>query len=135
VLRAVASTCDSHILAAASLQAEMVKRITEKQLVAERGIQPASLLQMPAHATPHAHTPLLPPLPPPGTATAAIAVAAAAIAATTAAAAAQVLNDKIQSGGERSVSTILYLMAMQAEQTSPFRVVDEVNQVCVSVSR
>ena len=33
-----------------------------------------------------------------------------------------------QSGGERSVSTILYLMAMQEISVSPFRVVDEVNQ-------
>eukprot|EP01135_Chromosphaera_perkinsii_P007717 Nk52_evm6s967 gene=Nk52_evmTU6s967 len=33
-----------------------------------------------------------------------------------------------QSGGERSVSTILYLMALQELSVSPFRVVDEVNQ-------
>ena len=33
-----------------------------------------------------------------------------------------------QSGGERSVSTILYLMALQEHAQSPFRVVDEINQ-------
>jgi hypothetical protein len=31
-------------------------------------------------------------------------------------------------GGERSVSTMLYLMAMQGLNTCPFRVVDEINQ-------
>lgn len=34
-----------------------------------------------------------------------------------------------QSGGERSVSTILYLMALQDLTSCPFRVVDEINQV------
>eukprot|EP00123_Amoebidium_parasiticum_P012744 comp21547_c1_seq2/m.30037 comp21547_c1_seq2/g.30037 ORF comp21547_c1_seq2/g.30037 comp21547_c1_seq2/m.30037 type:complete len:262 (-) comp21547_c1_seq2:256-1041(-) len=38
------------------------------------------------------------------------------------------LTDKRQSGGERSVSTIMYLMALQASSTCPFRVVDEINQ-------
>ncbi|KAJ9528286.1 hypothetical protein QJQ45_014268, partial [Haematococcus lacustris] len=33
-----------------------------------------------------------------------------------------------QSGGERSVSTILYLIALQAVTHTPFRVVDEINQ-------
>lgn len=33
-----------------------------------------------------------------------------------------------QSGGERSVSTMLYLMALQEFSRSPFRVVDEINQ-------
>lgn len=33
-----------------------------------------------------------------------------------------------QSGGERAVSTILYLMALQNVAKSPFRVVDEINQ-------
>eukprot|EP00742_Colponemidia_sp_Colp-10_P011821 GILJ01013198.1.p1 GENE.GILJ01013198.1~~GILJ01013198.1.p1 ORF type:complete len:1101 (+),score=222.81 GILJ01013198.1:46-3348(+) len=33
-----------------------------------------------------------------------------------------------QSGGEKSVSTILYLMAMQENSHYPFRVVDEINQ-------
>ncbi|KAI9193711.1 uncharacterized protein BJ171DRAFT_463948 [Polychytrium aggregatum] len=40
----------------------------------------------------------------------------------------QVLTGFRQSGGERSVSTILYLMALQGLSTSPFRVVDEINQ-------
>jgi chromosome segregation ATPase len=40
----------------------------------------------------------------------------------------QVLNSHRQSGGERSVSTFFYLMAMQALAQSPFRVVDEINQ-------
>ncbi|CAN0149681.1 unnamed protein product, partial [Phaeothamnion confervicola] len=35
----------------------------------------------------------------------------------------------VHSGGERSVSTILFLMALQdINKTSPFRVVDEINQ-------
>lgn len=33
-----------------------------------------------------------------------------------------------QSGGERSVSTLLYLMALQHHSRAPFRVVDEINQ-------
>jgi len=33
-----------------------------------------------------------------------------------------------QSGGERSVSTILYLVALQGVAETPFRVVDEINQ-------
>jgi hypothetical protein len=33
-----------------------------------------------------------------------------------------------QSGGERSVSTILYLVALQGVTVTPFRVVDEINQ-------
>ncbi|RKP11061.1 hypothetical protein THASP1DRAFT_27160 [Thamnocephalis sphaerospora] len=40
----------------------------------------------------------------------------------------QALNGQRQSGGERSVSTILYLMALQQRAKSPFRVVDEINQ-------
>jgi structural maintenance of chromosomes protein 5 len=32
------------------------------------------------------------------------------------------------SGGERNVSTIMYLMALQDETISPFRIVDEINQ-------
>ncbi|CAN0020643.1 unnamed protein product [Ectocarpus fasciculatus] len=39
-----------------------------------------------------------------------------------------VLNQRVHSGGERSVSTILFLMALQDLQHSPFRVVDEINQ-------
>ena len=32
------------------------------------------------------------------------------------------------SGGERSVSTMLYLLALQGVTVTPFRVVDEINQ-------
>lgn len=39
------------------------------------------------------------------------------------------LNAQRQSGGERSVSTILYLVALQGVAACPFRVVDEINQV------
>ncbi|KAJ1654571.1 Structural maintenance of chromosomes protein 5 [Dispira simplex] len=40
----------------------------------------------------------------------------------------QLLTGQRQSGGERSVSTILYLMALQGLAVAPFRVVDEINQ-------
>jgi chromosome segregation ATPase len=40
----------------------------------------------------------------------------------------QPLNAQRQSGGERSVSTMLYLMALQGITACPFRVVDEINQ-------
>ena len=40
----------------------------------------------------------------------------------------QILTGQRQSGGERSVSTILYLMALQELAAAPFRVVDEINQ-------
>jgi chromosome segregation ATPase len=40
----------------------------------------------------------------------------------------QVLNAQRQSGGERAVSTVFYLMALQSMAKSPFRVVDEINQ-------
>ncbi|KXS17350.1 P-loop containing nucleoside triphosphate hydrolase protein [Gonapodya prolifera JEL478] len=40
----------------------------------------------------------------------------------------QVLSPARQSGGERSVSTILYLMSMQELAIVPFRIVDEINQ-------
>ena len=40
----------------------------------------------------------------------------------------QLLNANRQSGGERSVSTIFYLMALQEMAKAPFRVVDEINQ-------
>ncbi|KAJ2792843.1 Structural maintenance of chromosomes protein 5, partial [Coemansia guatemalensis] len=40
----------------------------------------------------------------------------------------QVLDNHRQSGGERAVSTILYLQAMQSLVAAPFRVVDEINQ-------
>ncbi|XP_031560445.1 structural maintenance of chromosomes protein 5-like [Actinia tenebrosa] len=39
-----------------------------------------------------------------------------------------VLNPHHQSGGERSVSTMLYLMSIQEMTSCPFRVVDEINQ-------
>lgn len=39
-----------------------------------------------------------------------------------------VLDSHRQSGGERAVSTIFYLMALQSLSPSPFRVVDEINQ-------
>lgn len=40
----------------------------------------------------------------------------------------QQLDAHRQSGGERAVSTIFYLMALQALAQAPFRVVDEINQ-------
>ncbi|KAI7902560.1 uncharacterized protein BX663DRAFT_435036, partial [Cokeromyces recurvatus] len=40
----------------------------------------------------------------------------------------QLLTGQRQSGGERSVTTILYLMSLQDLAKSPFRVVDEINQ-------
>merc|ERR1719215_1893043 len=40
----------------------------------------------------------------------------------------QVLSAQRHSGGERSVSTIMYMMALQERMTSPFRCVDEINQ-------
>ncbi|KAK7202744.1 P-loop containing nucleoside triphosphate hydrolase protein [Myxozyma melibiosi] len=40
----------------------------------------------------------------------------------------QLLTHQRQSGGERSVSTIFYLMALQCVTKAPFRVVDEINQ-------
>lgn len=39
-----------------------------------------------------------------------------------------ILDAHRQSGGERAVSTIFYLMALQSLSASPFRVVDEINQ-------
>ena len=40
----------------------------------------------------------------------------------------QVLSAQTHSGGERSVSTIMYMMALQDLMSSPFRCVDEINQ-------
>ncbi|CAD26110.1 putative NUCLEAR PROTEIN OF THE SMC FAMILY [Encephalitozoon cuniculi GB-M1] len=40
----------------------------------------------------------------------------------------EVLNSHRQSGGERSVSIILFLLAIQSYRPSPFRLVDEINQ-------
>jgi structural maintenance of chromosomes protein 5 len=42
------------------------------------------------------------------------------------------LSGQRHSGGERAVSTIMYLMALQELTTAPFRVVDEINQVALS---
>ena len=39
------------------------------------------------------------------------------------------LNMHHQSGGERSVATVLYLLALQELAKCPFRCVDEINQV------
>lgn len=39
-----------------------------------------------------------------------------------------VLTSQRQSGGERSVSTILYLLSLHSMSKAPFRVVDEINQ-------
>lgn len=36
-----------------------------------------------------------------------------------------------QSGGERSVSTMVYMLSLQELANVPFRVVDEINQVSV----
>jgi structural maintenance of chromosomes protein 5 len=41
---------------------------------------------------------------------------------------AQVLSAQRHSGGERSVSTIMFLMALQDLMVAPFRTVDEINQ-------
>ena len=41
----------------------------------------------------------------------------------------QKLSGQSHSGGERAVSTVMYLMALQELTSSPFRVVDEINQV------
>ncbi|PNH08170.1 Structural maintenance of chromosomes protein 5, partial [Tetrabaena socialis] len=40
----------------------------------------------------------------------------------------QALNRNRHSGGERSVATMLYLIALQGVTSTPFRVVDEINQ-------
>ncbi|KAH8662344.1 structural maintenance of chromosome complex subunit SmcA [Xylariales sp. PMI_506] len=40
----------------------------------------------------------------------------------------QLLNQHRQSGGERAVSTVFYLMALQSMAQAPFRCVDEINQ-------
>jgi len=39
-----------------------------------------------------------------------------------------ILDSHRQSGGERAVSTIFFLMALQSLARAPFRVVDEINQ-------
>lgn len=40
----------------------------------------------------------------------------------------RLLDHQVQSGGERSVATMLYLMALQELCPVPFRCVDEINQ-------
>ena len=39
------------------------------------------------------------------------------------------LNQHHQSGGEKSVATVLYMMSLQELAKCPFRCVDEINQV------
>ena len=41
----------------------------------------------------------------------------------------QMLDSHLQSGGERSVATIIYLISLQEFTICPFRIVDEINQV------
>lgn len=41
----------------------------------------------------------------------------------------QDLNAHTQSGGERAVSTAIYMLALQELTPAPFRLVDEINQV------
>ena len=41
----------------------------------------------------------------------------------------QELSARRHSGGERSVSTVVYMMALQEMTSCPFRCVDEINQV------
>jgi len=43
-------------------------------------------------------------------------------------AAQRTLNARLQSGGERSVATMLYLIALQSLTSCPFRLVDAINQ-------
>ncbi|RLV90106.1 Structural maintenance of chromosomes protein 5 [Spathaspora sp. JA1] len=40
----------------------------------------------------------------------------------------KILDNQSQSGGERSVSTIFFIMALQGLTDAPFRIVDEINQ-------
>ena len=40
----------------------------------------------------------------------------------------KVLDNHSQSGGERAVSTIFFIMSLQGLTEAPFRVVDEINQ-------
>ena len=44
------------------------------------------------------------------------------------------LKAAYQSGGEKSVATVLYMMALQELTVCPFRCVDEINQVGVHVT-
>lgn len=42
----------------------------------------------------------------------------------------RLLDAKSQSGGERALTTALFLLALQEVTHFPFRIVDEINQVC-----
>lgn len=42
----------------------------------------------------------------------------------------RLLDAKSQSGGERALTTALFLLALQEITCFPFRIVDEINQVC-----
>lgn len=46
----------------------------------------------------------------------------------------QTLNVRIQSGGERAVATMVFMLALQSETRCPFRLIDEINQVCRNFS-
>jgi chromosome segregation ATPase len=46
----------------------------------------------------------------------------------------QLLTGQRQSGGERALTTIMYLMSLSEEARAPFSLVDEINQVRVSAS-
>lgn len=47
----------------------------------------------------------------------------------------QVLSNVVQSGGERSVATLMYLLSIQQLTPCPFRLVDEINQGMDEVNR
>lgn len=42
----------------------------------------------------------------------------------------QELNMRTQSGGERAVATMVFMLALQTYTKCPFRIIDEINQVC-----
>lgn len=42
----------------------------------------------------------------------------------------RLLDAKSQSGGERALTTALFLLSLQEITHFPFRIVDEINQVC-----
>ena len=44
------------------------------------------------------------------------------------------LDPHRQSGGERSVATAIYMLALQTLTTVPFRCVDEINQVFIFIN-
>lgn len=46
----------------------------------------------------------------------------------------QDLNAHTQSGGERAVSTAIYMLSLQELTPAPFRLVDEINQVILHVA-